>query len=138
VIATADGTRIASVGPRTSLGALDQPTDVAVDAEGRIYVALPELGRLAIVDDRGRDLGGWDIPRGDTVEGPHLALTSEGAIVVSEPSARRVRIFDAGARELGRIDADLRSPFGVAVAGTRLYVTDPSAGRLLAYELAGP
>lgn len=130
VVASLDGRLISTLAPAD----LEQPTDIAVD-DGRIYVALPELGRVDILDDSGRRLGGWPISKGNTVEAPHLTVTAQGEIVVSEPTERRVRIFDPSGRQIGQIDTGLAGPFAVASVAARLYVTDPASGRVLGYSL---
>ncbi len=135
VIASTDGKQLGALGPRTSAGELEQPTDVAVDGDGQIYVALPELGRIEVFDATGKELDRWPIAKSDTIDSPRLALTSGGAVVVSEPSERRVRVFGPGGRQLGQIETGFAMPFGLAVVDGRLYVTDPGAGRLFAFEL---
>lgn len=138
VIASPEGRLLGTVGPTAAVGELDQPTDVVVDDAGRLYVALPESGRLEVLDERGGRLGGWDIGRGTTIESPRLALTPAGGVVVSEPADRRVRIFDGGGGQLGQVERGLTAPFGVAVRGTHLYVTEPTAGRVVAFSLDPP
>jgi len=134
VIASGDGRVRKTIGPRTSAGDLEQPTDVAVDASGRIYVALPEISQLMVLDEAGQVLGGWPIAKGNTVDSPHLAVVADGAVAITEPSERRVWLADADGRELARVEtAD--HPYGVATATGRLYVTELSTGRLLVFGL---
>lgn len=134
VVATTDGKLERVIGPRIGAGELEQPTDVAADDSGRIYVAAPEVGRTFVVDGEGRSLGGWSISRGDTVESPHLATVADGVVAITEPRDRRVRIVDADGRELGKADFDGR-PFGIAAVDRRLVVSDPGAGRVLFFTL---
>lgn len=137
IVASPDGSSVRILGPGPGGAALREPTDVAV-GDGRVFVALPEAGRLEVLDESGRRVGGWSIARGNTIESTRLALTDNGEIIVSEPSARRVRIFDQEGRQVGQVDAGLVGPFGVASAGDRLYVTDSAAGRVLGYLLGRP
>lgn len=134
VIASAEGRLLKTLGPKTSAGDLEQPTDVAVDASGRIYVALPELGRLMVLDDSGQVLGGWAIPRANTIDSPHLAAVADGAVAITDPSNRRVWLADADGREIASAEIPGR-PYGVAAATGRLYVTEPTSGRVLVFSL---
>ena len=109
-------------------GTFEQPTDVAVDLSGRIYVGLPEIGRLAILDEGGQVLGGWTIPKGNTIESSRLTVVADGAIAMTDPAQARVLLLDADGRELASADAPGR-PYGVAVSSGRLYVSEPAAGR---------
>jgi DNA-binding beta-propeller fold protein YncE len=134
VVASPDGHQIKSIGPRTSAGDLEQPTDVAVDASGRIYVALPDQGRLTVLDDEGQVLGGWPIAKADTIDAPHIAVVTDGAIAITDPSQRRVWIADADGREIDSIPTNGR-PYGAAAGSGRLFVTEPSTGRVLVFAL---
>lgn len=135
-VGTTDGRFVKSIAPPSSFGPFEQPTAVAVDASGRIYVGLPELGRLAILDDTGEVLGGWTTPKGNTIESSRLAVVADGAIAMTNPAQANVRLMDADGRELAAADASGR-PFGVAVAGGNLYVGEPASGRVLIFSLGG-
>jgi sugar lactone lactonase YvrE len=136
-VGTAEGRFLKSITPPASFGTFEQPTDVAVDASGRIYVGLPEIGRLVILDESGRLLGGWPIPRSNTIESARLAVVADGAVAMTAPEQAQVRLLDADGRELAVAPAPGR-PYGVAVADGRLFVTDPASGRVLVYSLGGP
>ncbi|MCC7104275.1 MAG: glycosyltransferase family 39 protein [Chloroflexi bacterium] len=122
-----------------TVGDLEQPTDVAVDERGWLYVALPEASKLQVLDDKRRRLVSWTIPKSNTVDGPHLAVSELGALVVSEPSEHRVSFFDPGGRELGSLAAasgqSLKLPYAVAVSGGRLLVGDSGAPAVRAFDL---
>lgn len=137
VIGTTEGRLVTTIGPKTSAGELEQPTDVAVDVSGRIYVALPEIGRVAVFDESGQQLGGWAIPRGNTVDSPHLEVVADGAVAVTDPAQRKVRLFDADGRELAVAEVP-DFPYGAAVAGGLLYVSCPPAGQLVVFSLGLP
>ena len=136
IVATTDGRLERTIGPRTQAGELEQPTDVAADDSGRIYVAAPELGRVLVLDAEGAVLGGWEVTRGDTVESPRVAVVADGVAAITEPRDRRVRIREADGRVLGEIGLDAGRPFGIAVADRRLAVTDQAGGRILLYTLS--
>lgn len=135
-VGTTDGRFQRSIVPPASFGTFEQPTEVAADPSGRIYVCLPEIGRLAILDESGQVLGGWTIPRGNTIESSRLTVVSDGAIAMTDPAQGRVQLLDADGRELASADAPGR-PYGVAAANGRLFVSEPAAGRVAVFTL-GP
>jgi len=134
VVGSPDGKLIKTIGPTTSAGDLEQPTDVAVDASGRIYVAMPEIGRLSVLDDSGQVLGGWPISRANTIDAPHLAVVADGAVAMTDPSQHRVWIADADGREIASFDTG-GLPYAAAASGGKLFVTDPAGGRLLLFSM---
>jgi hypothetical protein len=134
VVASPDGRLLKSIGPHTSAGDLEQPTDVAVDPSGRVYVALPDSGRLTVLDDDGQVLGGWAISKADTIDGPHIAVVADGAIAITDPGQKRVWIADADGREIDSLPMTGRT-YGAAADANRLFVTEPSSGRLLVFSL---
>jgi sugar lactone lactonase YvrE len=136
-VGTPDGRFEKGISPPASFGTFEQPTEVAVDQSGRIYVGLPEIGRLAILDDGGQVLGGWSIPKGNTIESPRLAVVADGAIAATDPAQGKIRVTDADGRELAVSDLPGR-PYGLAVANGRLFVGEPSNGRLVIYSLGTP
>jgi hypothetical protein len=135
-VGTPDGRFQKAIVPPASFGTFEQPTEVAVDESGRVYVGLPELGRLAILDESGQVLGGWAIPKANTIESSRLVVVADGVIALSEPGQGKVRIQDADGREIAVADLPGR-PFGVGVTNGRLYVAEPANGRLMIYLLHG-
>lgn len=117
----------------------DQPTDVAVDARGWIYVVQPESGRLTVLDQLGRRQADWKVSRGNTVDGPHLAFVDAGALAITDPERRRVVLLDLAGREAGSIGGPNQPVFGLpyalAAAGDRLLVADSSKRSLLSFQL---
>ncbi|MFN8632721.1 MAG: glycosyltransferase family 39 protein [Chloroflexota bacterium] len=136
-VGTPDGRFQKSITPSSSFGAFEQPTDVAVDASGRIFVGLPEISRLAILDESGQVLGGWSIPKGNTIESSRLAVVADGAIAMTDPAEGKVRLYDADGRELA-IAAVPGRPYGATVANGQLFVADPASGRVIRFSLGSP
>jgi sugar lactone lactonase YvrE len=136
-VGTADGRFQKSIAPPASFGPFEQPTEVAVDPSGRIYVGLPEIGSLAILDESGQILGGWAIPKGNTIESSRFVVVADGVIAMTDPAQSKVRLLDADGRELAVSDAPGR-PYGVALANAQLFVAEPSTGRVLVFSLGGP
>jgi sugar lactone lactonase YvrE len=134
VIGETSGRLVKSVVPPSSFGTFEQPTEVAVDQSGRIYVGLPEIGRLAILDESGQVLGGWQIPKGNTIESARIAVVADGAIVMTDPAQGRVQLLDADGRELAVAEVPSR-PLGVDVFAGRAYVAEGASGRLLQFAL---
>ncbi|MGE3268504.1 MAG: NHL repeat-containing protein, partial [Chloroflexota bacterium] len=134
VIGETTGKLIKSVTPPSSFGPFEQPTEVAVDQSGRIYVGLPEIGKLAILDESGQELGGWAIPKGNTIESSRMAVVADGAIAITESGQAKIRLMDADGRELAVADTPGR-PFGIGVTGGRAYVADAAGGRILVFSL---
>jgi hypothetical protein len=137
VVGTPDGRLQKTIVPPASFGAFEQPTEVAVDPSGRIYVGLPEIGRLVILDEGGDILGGWAITKGNTIESSRIAVIADGVIAVTEPNEGKLRLLDAAGRVLAVADAPGR-PYGVALANGRLFVAEPAAGRLAVFSLGTP
>jgi hypothetical protein len=135
-VGTPDGRFQKSIVPPTSFGTFEQPTEVAVDASGRIYVGLPELGRLAILDESGQVLGGWAVPKANTIESSRITVIADGAIAITDPAQATLTLEDADGRELATSDLPGR-PLGVALANDRLIVAEPATGRLMIYSLTG-
>jgi hypothetical protein len=138
VVVDTGGRPIGTIGSSRTGNELEQPTDVAVGPDGRLYVILPELGRLEVLDQDGQRVGGWRIPKGNTIDSPRVAVTTDGLVALTEPQERRVRLFDPEGAILGQIEGGLRMPIGLAIGPNQLIVTDPAAGQMLTYELGGP
>ena len=78
-------------------GNLDRPEDLAVDAQGRVYVADTGNDRVQVFDADGTLRGGWgtsgsaegsfDAPAG-------IAVDAEGRVYVADTGNDRVQVFD--------------------------------------------
>jgi hypothetical protein len=136
-VGTPDGRFQKAITLPSSFGPFEQPTEVAVDASGRIYVGLPEIGRIAILEESGELLGGWSIPKGNTFESSRFEVVADGVIAVTDPSEGKLRLIDADGRELSATDAPGR-PYGVALARSQLFVASPPTGRLIVFSLGAP
>jgi sugar lactone lactonase YvrE len=131
-----DGTSFAEIGRGGAAdGKLDQPTSVAVSADGEIFAADVGHARVAVF---GPDLAfrrQWVVPRSGTVQGTQLAFSSEG-VFVSDPEGGRVLLYDLGGRHLAeRGVGELVRPIGLAVDGKgALYVADVTARAIFRYS----
>ncbi len=128
-------------------GPFCRPQGVAVDVEGRVYVAdtmrhrvlrLTSSGKLDLVIGKpGLEVGELDEPRG-------LCVAPDGGVWVADTGNDRVQKFDAKGTPVGcfperpRADLFLSSPSAVAVdAKGSVYISDTLNHRLLRLEAAG-
>jgi DNA-binding beta-propeller fold protein YncE len=136
-VGTPDGKFQKAITPPASFGPFEQPTEVAIDASGRIYVGLPEISRIAVMEESGEIIGGWSIPKGNTFESSRFEVVADGVIAISDPAEGKLRLLDADGRELSVTEAPGR-PYGVALAKSQLFVASPSTGRLIVFSLGTP
>jgi DNA-binding beta-propeller fold protein YncE/4-amino-4-deoxy-L-arabinose transferase-like glycosyltransferase len=136
-VGTPDGRFQKAITPPASFGPFEQPTEVAIDASGRVYVGLPEISRIAILEESGEILGGWSIPKGNTFESSRFEVIADGIIAITDPAEGKLRLLDADGRELSATDAPGR-PYGVALAMSQLFVASPGTGRLIVFSLGAP
>jgi DNA-binding beta-propeller fold protein YncE len=126
------------------VGQVNQPTDVAVDQLGRVYVVEPMLNRLQVLDAAGGFLGSWAISGANTTDGPHLDVDSDGRILVTDPEAHVVVAFDASGAVLGRWGGEgvapgqFRKTLGIGVGPDGLVaVSDVYNHRVQVFSIAG-
>ncbi|HYU17903.1 MAG TPA: glycosyltransferase family 39 protein, partial [Chloroflexota bacterium] len=100
-----DGLVLARYGPDTGGSEqLLQPTALAVDADGDMYVISGERHAAVRLDPAGRYRAHWTIPAADTIRSPHVAIGPDGAIYVSEPSQGRIARYGPSGQPAGVIE----------------------------------
>jgi DNA-binding beta-propeller fold protein YncE len=135
-------------------GQLVQPQGMTSDGSA-IYVADPGNGRILKFDSAGSVLGIWAMPsytivaNGQTFSGriePHdVAVDGSGRVFAPDAGAHSnlVAVFGAGGslqQVFGSPDSDpgnpcsLRGPWGVAVAGSGLYVVSTGENRIRIFD----
>ncbi len=126
---------------------LRQPSDVAVSAEGRIYVVDGVNNRVCMFDPQGRPAGSFGKAgsgRGAFASPLGIALDGAGRVYVADSGNHRIQIFSSRGRFLAAMDAPPSEkgkpadPTDVAVDDhrRRCYVVDNDNHRILVYDLA--
>ena len=103
---------------------------VAVDAQGRVYVADLKDDRIEAFHNDGRPAGGW----GAVVSPSGVAAAPDGSIVVADrDGVHRYEPDGARVATLARSGDTIGVPTGVAVgADGTVHVADPAHGRVVA------
>ena len=111
----------------------DNPSGIAVDGSGNIYVADRGNNRIQVLDsslERVANITGISTPYGVTIDGP------SGRIYVAEFSRNVVSIYDHGRTQVAELDDDFAQPVDVAVGGPsgRIHVVDFGNDRVRVYD----
>jgi DNA-binding beta-propeller fold protein YncE len=130
-----DGKLLLSLGTKGRAGnkpdQFDRPTDVAVTPAGEVYVADGYGNARVLKFDRtGKLLGRWGTKgKGDgQFDLPHaVCLDAKGRVYVGDRENNRVQVFDADGQFLHQWK-ESGAPYGLFLAGERLFVTDGRAG----------
>ncbi|MHB8708286.1 MAG: NHL repeat-containing protein [Desulfuromonadales bacterium] len=128
----------------TPTGLPGLPYDMAVDSQGRIYVALNNIQQILVLSPEGQQL--FTIGGNDLLTLPsYLALNERlGRIYVSDAGAHKVAVFDFEGKYLfsfgrpGSADGELNGPMGLAIAkdGT-VFVAEQFNARVQAFDADG-
>jgi DNA-binding beta-propeller fold protein YncE len=111
----------------------NQPTDVAFDREGNIYVADGEgNSRVLKFNKFGNVIGGWGMKGSGPGEFdlPHSIVIDGDQVYVGDRENGRIQIFNLQGRYLG--EWKVGHPFGLFIAPDHcIYVSDAIVGRIL-------
>jgi DNA-binding beta-propeller fold protein YncE len=111
----------------------NQPTDVALDREGNIYVADGYgNSRVLKFDKYGNPLMGWGMKGSGPgqFDLPHTIVIDGDLVYVGDRENARIQIFDTGGRYLR--EWRLGHPFGLVITPDHsIYMADAIAGRIL-------
>lgn len=123
------------------------PRDVALDAEGNVYIADTGNKRVRVYTAQGdylRDIGGAGSELGQLDEPAGLAISADGRLFVADTWNRRISVFslDGSPQYTFEVrgwyeDQGNRPYLAVDDARNLLYVGDPEAGRILVYDTQG-
>jgi DNA-binding beta-propeller fold protein YncE len=133
-----------------NLGELDEPVGIAVDVDGKVYVADTWNQRIQIfslvpetdtfVPVRSIEFYGWF---GQSMDNkPYLAVDAKGNVFVCDPEGMRVVEFDAQGifvRAWGEFQNSgdgLSMPSGAAADSLgRVWITDAGSGRVMRFTM---
>lgn len=111
---------------------LDNPHDLVLGPDGRLYVSDPGNNRIAVLDRNTLKLVG-EIGAG-ALSSPHDAsFDAAGRLLVADTGNDRIAIFEGG-KLTGRLSERIRRPEGVvALPGGRVVATGAGSGNAVLY-----
>ena len=122
-------------------GEFNEPRDIAVDGEGRLYVADTGNRRVQVFDSGGQFIASWEGGEEEFVEPLALVVDSLGDLYVLDSQPGWIYRFAADGSPLGRFagsEARFFHPRGLAIdEADRLYVADTGGCRVVVYNTAG-
>jgi DNA-binding beta-propeller fold protein YncE len=139
----ADGRVLLSLGrmrtPGDDVLHFNQPTDVAFDREGNIYVADGEgNSRVLKFNKHGNVLLGWGMKGSGSgqFDLPHCIVIDGDLVYVGDRENARIQIFDLNGRYLR--EWKVGHPFGLFITPDHfIYMSDAIAGRILKINREG-
>ncbi len=127
-------------------GGLDEPSDVAVSKDGKVYVVDGVNNRIKVFDAKGKELSSFGeagVGDGRFNQPLGIDVDDSGKIYIADSGNHRVQIFDPKAAFLAKIDLPAKNgkpadPTDVAVdtKRDRLYVVDNDNHRIFFYTLS--
>ncbi len=149
-----DGTYLASWGTLAQVTAFDPagqgmffgPRGIAIGPEDEVFVTDTGNKRVQVFDVQGnflREFGGWGREASQMDEPVGIAVDAEGLVFVADTWNGRVQVFDRYGTFLRlwdiptwHVDNPEEKPF-LSVKDGRVYVSDPSRRRVLAFDIEG-
>lgn len=135
LVADVTGTHRATVGSRgTAPGKFENPTGVAVDSAGRVYVADSGNKRVQKLSANGKFVQAWS-----GFEQPFgIAIDANDVVYVTDSARNRVLAFDTDGKLLGTFgENELDTPRGLAVRNGFVYVADSGHHRVARFDASG-
>jgi 4-amino-4-deoxy-L-arabinose transferase-like glycosyltransferase/sugar lactone lactonase YvrE len=145
VIYNTAGERLGQLGRGgRGLGELLEPTDVALDGRGGLYVVDTSNQRVQQLDIWGGYRAEWPIPAASPYNGPHLALAPDGSLLMTAPERHQIQRYSPDGTLLGEWGSlgvaagQFRIPVGLVVDQVgNVYVADTRNHRLQKFVLWG-
>lgn len=117
-------------------GALSYPNGIAVDRQGRIWVADSNNGRVQVFGPDGKQvvltLTGFSVPQGITID-------SRDRVWVADPNQQIIQAYDLNGNllwtigERGEGDGQWNFPNAVVSTGDRVFVSDRENARIVVF-----
>ncbi|MGB0910974.1 MAG: NHL repeat-containing protein, partial [Nitrospirales bacterium] len=128
-------------------GGLQEPTDVAVAANGDVYVLDRDASKVFVFDGRGKpklDFGGHGSGPGQFDDPESLAVLPNGHTLVADTGNDRIQSFDSTGKFLfqfgvsGKLSGQFDTPIGLAVDQFGIvFVADRDNRRIQAFSEQG-
>jgi tripartite motif-containing protein 71 len=127
------------------VGSLPEPTGVAIDGDGSIYVADPVAGEVRVFNAGGNPVRQWK-PHGLTPPSesrPSGISLREGNVYLTDTVNHRIIVCDRSGRYLrgwgepGNGRGQFHLPQGIHVDAKRIYVADTGNHRIQVFDLQG-
>jgi DNA-binding beta-propeller fold protein YncE len=119
---------------------------IAVGPDGTLYIPDSSVASLKAVDQSGNERPGFPVSCGALQADPSkvngctgVALDQAGNIYAASPNEHVVRVFNSSGSLISTIGASagMNAPYGVAISGTTLYVTDEIKDQVDVFDLSG-
>lgn len=116
---------------------LSEPVDVARHGDCCVVIDTAGDGRVVLLPDRGAPT---TLSPGDRAFKPTAVACADDEILVADAATRRVLVFSRSGTLRRELGAELSPPLGIAgglmVDGDEVWVSDTSAGRVIALDLS--
>jgi len=117
---------------------LVQPVGIAVDRDGKLYIADPGINGIHILDIKKKDyrflaetkFGAFKSPVG-------LAFSRDGTLYLSDSERGEIFVLAGNEDVLFSIKNNIVRPTGLSIIGERLYVTDTGKNKVVVFDLTG-
>lgn len=130
--------------PGDSDGKLYQPRSLCVDSEGRYFVMLSEIDRVAVYDNSGKPLftfGGAGEGPGQFGSPRYIDIDIFGRLYITDQKNSRVQIFNSDGRYLAHFDnaekedSRINHPEGLVLDRSgNIFVADANQHRILRFD----